>query len=181
MSNDSIHGGTLVERPTEPRFLRWLSNCELVLAVAFFAILFFGVLWQVVGRYVPALNWPGAGEIARYSLVGVAFITVGYLIGKNGQITVAVIDNMVGKRGRVIVRYISAILLALICLGLAWEAWALFSDGFRRSTAVLRIPLGYLFTLPLIGFLSGTILAIGRILHARYEEPDLLTLEEEED
>lgn len=167
--------------PREPRFLRWLSHLEISLAALFLLTLLAGVLWQVLGRYVPAFNWPGAGEIARYSLVGLTFIMVGYLIGKHGQITVAVIDNIVGKRGAAAVRYISAILLTLICLVLTLEAWALFSDGFRRSTAVLQIPLAYLFTLPLIGFASGTILAIGRILRARYDEPDLLTLDEEED
>lgn len=169
------------DQPREPKFLRWLSNVEITLGTFFLFTLFGGVLWQVLGRYVPAMNWPGAGEISRYSLVGLTFITVGYLIGKNGQVTVAVIDGIVGKRGATIVRYVSAIILTLICLALTFEAWALFSDGFRRSTAVLQIPLAYLFTLPLIGFASGVILAAGRIMRARYVEPDLLTLEEEKD
>lgn len=163
----------------EPRFIRIASTVEITLAALLFLVLFIGVIWQVLGRYFPAMNWPGAGEIARYSLMGITFIMVGYLIAKNGQITVAVIDNIVGPRWAATVRFISSGLLAIICLWLTWEAWALFSDGFRRSTAVLQIPFGYLFLLPLVGFVSGTLMAVVKMVRAREPEPDRLVLEEE--
>lgn len=162
----------------EPRVLRILAAFELTLAVIFLALIFVGVLWQVGGRYVPAINWAGAGEIARYSLMGMTFILVGYLLGRNGQITVAVIDTIAKGRAAVIVRFVSAILLALICALLAYEAWGLVSTGFRRTTTVIHIPLGYLFLLPLLGFISGAIRAVVKIITARRPAHDALTLEE---
>ncbi|GAA1682361.1 hypothetical protein GCM10010977_30070 [Citricoccus zhacaiensis] len=170
------------DAPPQARpFFRWLARIELAIAVFFLFTLAVGVLWQVLGRYVPAANWVGAGEIARFSLIGITFITVGYLIGQHGQITVAVIDGIVkGPRGRTVVRAVSAILLTLICLALTWEAWSMVEDGFRRVSPVLGIPLGYLYLLPLIGFASGTVMAIGRLVRANYDEPDALIAEEAE-
>lgn len=167
--------------PPEPAVFRWLARFELSLAVFFFAAMFVGVIWQVLGRYVPEVNWPGAGEIARYALMALTFVVVGYLIGNNGQITVAVIDSVVkSKRGRAVVRAVSALLLTGICVWLAWEAFSLVETGFRRTTAVLQLPLGYLFMLPLFGFVSGVIRSIERIVRARYEQADAITIEDAE-
>lgn len=169
-----------VKHDDEPRILGWLSRVEISLAAIFLLTMFVGVLWQVLGRYVHAANWAGAGEIARYSLVGLTFIMVGYLIGKNGQITVAVIDNVVKGRGTVVVRFVAAVLLTAVCAVLLYEAWVLFSTGFARTTTVLQIPLGYMFLLPLIGFASGTVRAIVKILTAHRPVHDALTLDEVE-
>ena len=62
------------------------------------------MLWQVISRYVPALNWPGVGELANYSLIVLTFIMVGYLIGKNGHITIQIIDYLVKGRAFTLVR-----------------------------------------------------------------------------
>ncbi|UBH07167.1 hypothetical protein K8P10_002678 [Leucobacter sp. Psy1] len=168
--------------PPEPAVLRWLSKFELALAVFFLAMIFIGVIWQVLGRYIGEVNWPGAGEIARYSLMGLTFIVVGYLIGNNGQITVAVIDSVVtSRRGRMVVRLVSSVLLTIVCVWLAWEAFSLVDGGFRRTTAVLQIPMGYLFLIPLLGFLSGTVRSVERIVRARYEQTDAITIEDAEE
>lgn len=167
--------------PAEPRVFAWLSRIEITIAAILLLTMFVGILWQVLGRYVPAANWPGAGEIARYSLMAVTFIMVGYLIGKNGQITVAVIDNVFkGRLGRMVVRYIAAILLTIICAVLLWEAWSLFQSGFGRTTSVLQIPLAWMFLFPLFGFASGTARAIVKIFTAHRPEQDALTFEEAE-
>ncbi|WP_353988089.1 TRAP transporter small permease [Ruicaihuangia caeni] len=166
--------------PKESAFFRWWGNIELSLAAFFLLTMFVGVLWQVLGRYVHELNWPGAGEIARYSLTGITFILIGYLIGKNGQITVAVIDNIAKGRAQVIVKAVAALLLAVICALLTWEAWAMFQSGFSRTTTVLQVPLAYVFALPLVGLVSGTVRAVIKIFHAKYDEADSLTLEEAE-
>lgn len=179
--NPEVEQSKAVTPVYEPRILSWLSRLEITLAAIFLFTMFVGVLWQVVGRYVHVLNWAGAGEIARYSLVGLTFIMVGYLIGKNGQVTVEVIDNIVkGRRGTVAVRFVAAILLSAICAIMLLEAWTLFSTGFSRTTTVLQIPLGYMFLFPLLGFFSGTVRAIVKIFTANRIEKDALTFDEVE-
>lgn len=178
MSDQLVEGRSPIA-PPEPRVLRWLGKFEEALAVFFFCTLIFGVLWQVLGRYLPILNWPGAGEIARYSLMAITFVCVGFLIGNGGQITVSVIDSVVKKeRGRRVVRFIAALLLTALCIMLAREAVGLISQGFVRTTAVLQIPMGLLFFLPLFGFVSGAIRSIERLLRFKYPDRDAITLED---
>ena len=51
---------------------------------------------------MPALNWPGVGELANYSLIVLTFIMVGYLIGNNGHITIQIIDYLAKGRALVV-------------------------------------------------------------------------------
>jgi hypothetical protein len=48
-------------RRREPALLRAWASAELAIACAAVAAIFLSVLWQVVSRYVPVLNWPGVG------------------------------------------------------------------------------------------------------------------------
>lgn len=155
----------------EPKFLRAWASVELSIGCAFLVIIFVSVLWQVISRYVPALNWPGVGELANYSLIVLTFIMVGYLIGRNGHITIQIIDYLVKGRAFVVVKAVSALCTAVICALLAWEAFALIRAYPTRTTAALGIPLWTLYAIPLAGFVSGTVRAVTRIFTAN--RPDV--------
>ena len=60
--------------PPDPRFMRVLSAVEVAIGVVLFALLFLGVMYQVLGRYFPAIGWVGAGELALLSMVAMTFI-----------------------------------------------------------------------------------------------------------
>jgi TRAP-type C4-dicarboxylate transport system permease small subunit len=128
------------------------------------------VLWQVVSRFVAALNWPGVGELAGYSLIVLTFIMVGYLIGNNGHITIQVIDYIAKGRAMTVVRAVSAAVTALICAVLVWEAIGLIQAYPGRRTAALGIPIWMLYAVPLIGFLSGAVRAVIRTFLANRED-----------
>lgn len=166
-------GHVLKPAAAQPLPLRILGIFEMSLGCGFLVLIFLGVLGQVVGRYVPVLNWPGAGEIARYSLVSLTFICVGYLIGTNGHITIQVIDYIAKGRAFVVVKVIAAAATAAICAVLAYEAFVLIEQNMFRSTTVTQIPVGYFYIVPFIGFASGTIRAVYRIFIAGREEPAL--------
>jgi TRAP-type C4-dicarboxylate transport system permease small subunit len=153
-------------RPPEPAFLRIWASVELSIASAAVALIFVSVLWQVVSRFAPALNWPGVGELAGYSFVVLTFIMVGYLIGNNGHITIQVIDYVVRGRARAVVKVASAVCTAVICALLVWEAYELIRAYPGRRTAALGIPIWIMYAFPLVGFASGATRAVVRILHA---------------
>ncbi|MEV4413161.1 TRAP transporter small permease subunit [Catellatospora sp. NPDC049609] len=158
------------EAPAEPRLLRIWASAELAVASFFLVVIFGAVLWQVISRYVPSLNWPGVGELANYSLIVLTFIMVGYLIGKNGHITIQVIDYLVRGRAFTVVRAVSALCVAAICALLVWEAYALMLAYPYRRTAALEIPVWLLYLVPLVGFASGTVRALVNILTAARPE-----------
>jgi TRAP-type C4-dicarboxylate transport system permease small subunit len=171
----AVHGSAadaaeLVPRRREPRVLRAWASVELSIASATVVIIFVSVLWQVVSRYVPALNWQGVSELANYSLIVLTFITVGYLVGNNGHIVIQVIDYLAKGRVIVVVKAVSAACTAVICGLMAWEAYELMRAYPDRRTAALGIPVWILYAVPLVGFLSGTVRAIVRIFLANQED-----------
>ena len=154
----------------EPRVLRTWAAGELWIACLALATIFVSVLWQVISRYVSALNWPGVSELANYSLIVLTFSMVGYLIGNNGHITIQVIDYLVRGRAFVVVKAVSAAVTGLICAVLVWEAWELIQAYPTRTTAALGIPIWMLYAVPMLGFVSGTVRAFVRVFTAARED-----------
>ncbi|MBW6434943.1 TRAP transporter small permease [Actinoplanes hulinensis] len=150
----------------EPAFLRVWGSVELTIASLTVVVIFVSVLWQVASRYVPALNWQGVSELANYSLIVLTFVTVGYLVGNNGHITIQIIDYLARGRAMTVVKAVSAVCTAAICALMVWEAYALIRAYPGRRTAALEIPIGVLYAFPLAGFASGTVRAIVRIFLA---------------
>ena len=155
---------------SEPRVLRVWASAELWVACLAVALIFVSVLWQVVSRYIPALNWPGVSELGNYSLIVLTFVMVGYLIGNNGHITIQVIDYLVKGRAMVVVKAVSAACTAVICALLVWEAYELILAYPDRRTAALGIPIRILYAVPLLGFVSGTVRATVRIFLANRDD-----------
>jgi TRAP-type C4-dicarboxylate transport system permease small subunit len=133
-------------------------------------VIFVSVLWQVISRYAPALNWPGVSELANYSFVVLTFVMVGYLIGRNGHITIQIIDYVVRGRAFTVVKVVSAAFTAVICALLAREALALIEAYPTRVTAALEIPVWILYVTPLVGFASGVVRAVVNIVTANRPE-----------
>jgi TRAP-type C4-dicarboxylate transport system permease small subunit len=157
-------------RRPEPAALRVWASAELAVASLAVVIIFLSVLWQVISRYVPALNWQGVSELAGYSFIVLTFITVGYLIGNNGHIAIQVIDYLAKGRVLMVVRVLSAVCTAVICALLVWEAYELIQAYPDRRTAALGIPVWLLYAVPLVGFLSGAVRAIFRIFLAGHPD-----------
>jgi TRAP-type C4-dicarboxylate transport system permease small subunit len=174
---DADHAGPIAAsmpeaapRPAEPAVLRLWAAAELALGSLAVAVIFVSVLWQVVSRYVPALNWPGVSELGNYSLIVLTFVMVGYLIGNNGHITIQIIDYIAKGRAMVVVKAVSAACTAVICALLVWEAVELIRAFPSRRTAALEIPIWMLYAVPLLGFASGTVRAVVRIFRANRED-----------
>ena len=170
VAEDPAAGTAEIGRRREPAVLRVWASVELTVACAALVVIFVSVLWQVVSRFVPALSWPGVGELAGYSLVVLTFVMVGYLIGNNGHITIQIIDYLVSGRALVAVRVVSAICTAVICALLVWEAYELIRAYPTRRTAALEIPIWILYAFPLVGFASGTVRAVVRIFYAHRDD-----------
>ena len=160
--------------PEDPRPLRVLAVIETVVGVALFALVFLGVMYQVLGRYVPALNWVGAGEVALLSMIALTFITTGYLVGRNGHIVIEVFDQLLeGRKLFVALRVISAVIMTLTCLALAYEAIVKIEAEWGRSSAAMHMPLGVLYIFALVGFISAATHSVAKIFYANRPERQL--------
>ena len=160
--------------PADPMFIRILSAIEITLGVALFALIVFGVMYQVLGRYFPALSWVGAGEIALLSMIPMTFITTGYLVGRNGHIVLEIFDELLaGSRLFVALRVISAVIMVATSLALAYEAFVKIDAEWGRLSAAMNVPLGALYVFALIGFVSAAIHSAFKIPYANRPEHKL--------
>ena len=160
--------------PPDPKFIRVLSAAEITIGVALFALIVIGVMWQVLGRYIPALGWVGAGELALMSMVALTFITTGYLVGLNGHIVIEVFDQaLAGRKLFVVLRVVSALIMVATCLALAYEAYVKIDTEWARTSAAMHIPLGMLYVFAFVGFVSAAIHSAWKIPYANRPERKL--------
>jgi TRAP-type C4-dicarboxylate transport system permease small subunit len=160
--------------PPDPVFIRVLSGIEITIGVTLFAFIIFGVMYQVLGRYFPSVSWVGAGELALLSMIALTFITTGYLVGRNGHIVLEMFDEMLaGTRLFVALRVISAVIMVVTSLALAYEAWVKIDIEWARLSAAMHVPLGVLYIFALVGFLSAAIHSSFKIPYANRPERKL--------
>ena len=160
--------------PVDPGFIRILSAIEITIGVALFALIVFGVMYQVLGRYFPSISWVGAGEIALLSMIAMTFITTGYLVGRNGHIVLEIFDDLLaGTRLFVALRIVSALIMVATSLALAYEAFVKIETEWIRASAAMHVPVGLLYVFALIGFLSAAIHSTFKIPYANRPERKL--------
>ncbi len=144
--------------PRDPLIIRALSAVEIAVGVTLFAFIIFGVMFQVVGRYFPAISWVGAGELALLSMIALTFITAGYLVGRNGHIVLEIFDEVLaGTRWMAALRIVSAVIMVLTSLALAYEAWVKVDAEWGRLSAAMHVPMGVLYLFALVGFVSAAV------------------------
>lgn len=141
---------------------KFLNSLELVLGGFFLLLIFVMVLWQVLSRYVLVLNWAGAGELARYALVALTFVLVGYLFGAGQHITITILDGRLRPVGQAVLKAIAAALVLIISAAFVWGAITLMMDPFTqsRTTSVVRIPMTFITLIPLFGFVMMVLRAV---------------------
>jgi TRAP-type C4-dicarboxylate transport system permease small subunit len=160
--------------PADPLFIRVLSAIEITIGVTLFALIIVGVMYQVLGRYFPGVSWVGAGELALLSMIALTFITAGYLVGRNGHIVLEIFDELLaGTRLFVALRVISAVIMVVTSLALAYEAWVKIETEWGRLSAAMHMPLGVLYLFALVGFVSAAIHSSFKIPYANRPERKL--------
>ena len=157
---DTFYAGPELNKgvPADPAFIRVLSAVEITIGVALFTLIVFGVMYQVLGRYFPSISWVGAGEVALMSMVAMTFITTGYLVGRNGHIVLEMFDDLLaGSRLFVALRVVSAVIMVIISLALAYEAFVKIETEWGRLSAAMHVPMVFLYLFALVVFLSAAI------------------------
>lgn len=160
--------------PKESRFIRALSHAEMIVSVALFAGIFLGVMYQVIGRYFPAVNWVGAGELALLSMIAMTFLMMGYLTGRNGHIVIEVFDGLLrGRKLFVALRVVAAVIMVITSIALVYDAYVKIALEWGRASAAIGLPLGVLYIFAFVGGLSTGIHSAWKIPHANRPERQL--------
>ena len=157
--------------PEVPLPMRLLSKVEIVVGSVFFVGILVGVIYQVLGRYVPSISWIGAGELALLSMVSMTFVMIGYLVGRNGHVTIELFDRLLrGGRLFVALRVFSAAVVLISCAWLAFESWEKIGAEMGRASAAIGVPVGIVYVFALIGGVSGVVHSALKVRYANRPE-----------
>ena len=143
--------------PWLERIARVATVIELTIAVAALLLIFGLVLLQAAQRYLPIDGWPWTGELARFSLVWLTFVTAGVLVTRDSHISIEMIDMVPGDLMRRVVRVVSCLIVAVIGVGLCLEAWELTQTQDSLQSPAMRMPMSWLYAISMIGFVSVVI------------------------
>lgn len=127
--------------------------------VLLFAILFL-VVALVAQRYLPGVNFPQTGEIARLSMVWLTFLMCGYLAAHDRHIAIHVVDYVLGERALAAVMLFVNLVVVATCLVLAFATAQLVTEDIGQVTPAAEIPLRYVNAVPIIGFLLTAFRAV---------------------
>ncbi|MBB3674711.1 TRAP transporter small permease [Modestobacter versicolor] len=134
-----------------------VTAIEIGLAAAATVLMFLLVLAQAGQRYLPIDGWPWTGELARFCLVWLAFVVTGVLVTTDGHIALEVVDLVKNPLVVRAVRVFACLVVAAIGAGFAVEAFELMQSQARLKSPSLRMPMPWLYVLPLIGFVSTAV------------------------
>jgi TRAP-type C4-dicarboxylate transport system permease small subunit len=150
-------------RRNTPAVLRWISTAEAVVGGLLLATIFGLILLQAVQRYLPVGGWVWTGELARFSLVWMTFAMSGYLMARDGHVSLKLVDYVAKGLVRRLVIIFANVMVAIVCLNLAYEAFALVVKPTSQVSPALGMPVGYFYVIPLAGLVLTTVRSVAGI------------------
>lgn len=142
-------------RPPPPalrRLAAGVSVAERFTGAVILALLLVLVLVQTGVRFLPVGGWVWTGELARFCLVWLTFALSGYLMGRDGHITLELVDYVASGRTLWTVRAFANVIVAVICAGFAVESLAMITEDTGQASPAMELPLPLVYVIPLAGF-----------------------------
>ncbi|XRQ10481.1 TRAP transporter small permease [Actinomadura welshii] len=154
------------------RVLRALSLAEAITGSLLLAVIGVLMLLQAAQRYLPGGGWVWTGELARFAFVWLTFAMAGYLAARDGHITLKLVDIVAGPRLLRVIGAAANITVAIVCLNLLYEAWALVTTDDGQTSPSLGLPIRLFYVIPLAGLALTTVRSVVAVFHPAPETDD---------
>ena len=156
--------------PQGRAILARLSHVGIWLAMALLALMAGLVVLQVAARNLADLGLPWADELARFSCIGVVFVGIPALAGRQALVAVTILPDMLGGRARTGFVLVSDIATLAFCGLLLWGFAHFLPRAGKFLTPALQLPNYFYYSLALLGsvFLGlVTLYRLGNLLRGR--------------
>ena len=145
------------------KVLKWLDEyLEEVILVILVVCMACVMGIQVVARYFfnNSLSW--SEEAAQYMLVWATFLSVSYCVKKRCSIKIEQLLNILPEPGQTFLRLVRHTLVFVFCLIMIPYAWTYLQQAIesQATSAALGIPMYFIQSAPLVGFILLTIRVI---------------------
>ncbi len=142
------------------KLLRWLDdNLEetLLILLLICMVIIMGI--QVFARYVldQSLSW--SEELTQYLFVWATFISISYCVKKRISIKIEQVINSLSDPGKTLLRLFRHTLVLAFCIIMLPFCYTYVQQAveFGSTSAALKIPMYYVQSAPLVGFILLTI------------------------
>jgi TRAP-type C4-dicarboxylate transport system permease small subunit len=134
------------ERAAAPRGFRWaVDQFEEIIASLAVVVVICSVTWGVMSRYVTAQPAAWAGEIATLAFAWVVFFGATACIKYRMHPSIDLLVNRFPRRLRLLVAGMNHALVLAFCAFMAWFGTRFAIDAWDSPSAVLRVPLTWLY------------------------------------
>lgn len=145
-----------------PGPLRRLVQLEEYVSVFFLGMVLGVIAVQVAARYVFQSPIPWSEELARFSLIWLAFISSAFVLARGRHLMVDLVSGLFQRRGRIVLECISSAVI-LACSGMLLPAGYQFVVQMGRvKSAGLQIPMSWWYLAAFFGF---ALMALHSIVH----------------
>ena len=142
----------LPEREPWRAIVHGIGLVEQVIGAVLLAAILVLVVALVAQRYLPGVNFPQTGEVARLAMVWGTFVMAGYLMAHDRHIAIHVVDYVLGGRALAAVKLIVNLIVLVTCLVLLYATYLLVAGDIGQVTAAAEIPLQFVNAVPIVGF-----------------------------
>jgi TRAP-type C4-dicarboxylate transport system permease small subunit len=142
----------LPEREPWRAIVHGIGVAEQVIGAVLLAVILVLVIALVAQRYLPGVNFPQTGEVARLAMVWGTFLMAGYLMGHDRHIAIHVVDYVLGGRALAAVKLVVNLIVLVTCLVLLYATFLLVAGDIGQVTPAAEIPLQFVNAVPIVGF-----------------------------
>ena len=125
---------------------------EQVVGAMLLAVILVLVVALVAQRYLPGVNFPQTGEVARLAMVWGTFLMAGYLMAHDRHIAIHVVDYVLHGRALAAARLAVNLIVLVTCIGLLYATYLLVVGDIGQVTPAAEIPLQFVNAIPIVGF-----------------------------
>jgi TRAP-type C4-dicarboxylate transport system permease small subunit len=158
---------TATRRRLLDRIVRVVEIAEMVIGGLLVTLILTLVMIQVVLRFTPTAGWAWTGELAKFAMVWIAFILSGYLMGRDGHVTLDIVDHFLPERVLRVVIVVAQLITAAICVAAAYEGYHLVNNQVAIKSPAAQIPMSFIYFVPMIGMGLTAVRCVINILTRR--------------
>ena len=124
---------------------RWLDNIEEYILLILFPLMVIVVFVATCVRYLTVMSLPWAEEVARYSMVWIAYIGASLGIKRNSHLGVEAVLLLFPKGSRVFFDYLRYLIIILFNVLIAYYAFQIMQSQIatEQVSPSLRIPMWF--------------------------------------
>lgn len=122
------------------------------------------VVAQVAARNFFDIGLPWADELARFSCIGLVFLTVPALAGRQSLVAVSMVPDLLGATPRRLLQLFADIATLAFAALLLWSFAEFLPRAGKFLTPAMRVPNWFYYSLALTGSLFLFLVALDRII-----------------